>query len=93
VQSAIVAHLKARAAKDLYWYAIPNGGLRSKAEARVMAGTGTRAGTPDLGFVYQGQAYFLEVKAEEHSRPTESQLSGHRGHQSGQLVRLHRSRN
>src|SRR6516225_1564315 len=73
LQAAIVAHLKARAVKGLYWFAIPNGGLRSKAEARVMQSTGTRPGVPDLAFVYEGRAYFLEVKT-EHGRPTEHQL-------------------
>src|SRR5262245_5312260 len=74
VQRAIVAHLKARAAKGLYWYAIPNGGARSPIEAKIMQGTGTRRGTPDLGFVFQGRPYFLEVKAEKSSRPTGCQL-------------------
>ena len=75
VQSTIVAHLKARPAKGLYWYAIPNGGWRSQAEAAIMKGTGTRPGTPDLGFVYQGRPYFLEIKADEGRSPTEAQLT------------------
>jgi hypothetical protein len=74
VQRAIVQHLKMRAAKGCFWYAIPFGGARSKIEAAIMQATGTRRGTPDLGFVYQGRAYFLEVKAEEESKPTEHQL-------------------
>jgi hypothetical protein len=74
VQRAICQHLQARAAKGVFWYAIPNGGARSKVEAKIMQGTGTRAGVPDLGFVFEGKPYFLEVKADETSRATEHQL-------------------
>jgi hypothetical protein len=74
VQKAIVAHLKARAAKGLFWFAIPNGGARSPVEAAIMKSTGTRAGVPDLGLVFEGRPYFLEVKADEHARATEHQL-------------------
>ena|SRR5262245_61878314 len=71
VQAAIVRHIRAQ---GLFWYAIPLGGVRSKIEAAIMQSTGTRAGTPDLGFVFQGRAYFLEVKADEQARATEHQL-------------------
>ena len=74
IQRALVQHLKARAARGLYWYAIPNGGWRSAAEAAIMKGTGTRPGVPDLGFVFQGRPYFLEVKADAASTATEHQL-------------------
>lgn len=73
VQRSIVAHLKARAVKDLFWFAVPNGGARSPIEAKIMKGTGTRPGVPDLAFVHEGRAYFLEVKA-ENGRPSEHQL-------------------
>jgi hypothetical protein len=73
IQRAIVSHLRTHGARGLYWYAIPNGGLRSRREASIMAGTGTKPGTPDLGFVHQGRAYFLEVKSES-GRLTEQQL-------------------
>ena len=63
-QRAVVAHLKARPAKDLYWFAIPNGGYRSAVEAKILKGTGVRPGTPDLGFVHNGKPFFLELKAE-----------------------------
>ena len=75
MQRAIVAHLKVRAAKSLFWYAIPNGGWRSPVEAAIMKSTGTRAGVPDLAFLHEGRAYFLEIKADDRSRPTEAQLS------------------
>jgi hypothetical protein len=73
IQKAIIAHLKARGAKNLYWYSIPNGGARSPVEAKIMQSTGTRRGCPDLGFVFEGKAMFLEIKA-DNGRPTEPQL-------------------
>jgi hypothetical protein len=73
IQKALVAHLKVRATPGVFWFAIPNGGVRSKVEAAIMKATGTRAGMPDMGFVHEGRPYFLEVKAEER-RPTKHQL-------------------
>ena len=43
-------------------FAVPNGGLRSKQTASVMASTGTVAGIPDLIFVWQGKCFGLECK-------------------------------
>jgi hypothetical protein len=73
IQRTIVQHLKLRATPGVFWYAVPNGGVRSKVEAAIMKATGTRPGVPDLAFLHDGQAYFLEVKSED-GRPTEHQL-------------------
>jgi hypothetical protein len=73
IQKVIVQHLKLRARPGLFWYAIPNGGVRSKVEAAIMKATGTRPGVPDLAFLHEGRAYFLEVKAED-GRASEHQL-------------------
>jgi hypothetical protein len=73
LQKALVAHIKARGIKGLFWFAVPNGGFRSKVEAAIMKATGTRPGVPDLAFIHEGRAYFLEVKTES-GRPTEHQL-------------------
>ena len=73
IQRAVVAHLKARAVPGLFWFSIPNGGYRSPIEARIMSGTGTRPGVPDLCFVHQGKSYFLEIKS-PCGRPTAKQL-------------------
>ena len=48
--------------------------MRNKTEAAIMQGTGTGAGCPDLGFVFEGRPYFLEVKADAQSRPSAHQL-------------------
>jgi hypothetical protein len=59
--------------KGLFWFAIPNGGFRTKIEAAIMKATGTRAGVPDMCFIHEGRVYFLECKADG-GRPTEHQL-------------------
>jgi hypothetical protein len=73
IQRAIVQHLKLRGAPGLFWFSVPNGGVRSKVEAAIMKSTGTRPNIPDLAFLHEGRAYFLEVKS-ENGRPTEHQL-------------------
>src|SRR5262245_3563113 len=73
IQRDIIQHLQIRAMPGVVWYAIPNGGARSKIEAAIMKSTGTVAGMPDLGFVRDGKPYFLELKADG-GRATEQQL-------------------
>jgi hypothetical protein len=73
IQRSLVAHLKVRAAPGLFWYAVPNGGVRSKVEAAIMKSTGTRRGVPDLAFLHEGKAFYLEVKSLT-GRATEHQL-------------------
>lgn len=63
IQRALVQHYKVRGAPGVFMCAIPNGGYRRPTEAAVFKATGVIAGVPDLLFVRQGQAYFLELKA------------------------------
>ena len=48
-------------------FVVPNGGLRSKADAAKLKRTGTLAGVPDLVVIAQpaGRAHFIEVKTAE----------------------------
>ena len=62
IQQMVVGVLNARLAPGVSWFAIPNGGYRSKATASRMKQTGTRAGTPDMAFVIAGRPHFLELK-------------------------------
>lgn len=64
IQRAVVQHLERRGASGLFWFAIPNGGWRSKTEAAILKGQGVRAGVPDLCLIHEGKPYFLELKAE-----------------------------
>ena len=62
LQAAIVEWVRAVAPNTLV-FAVPNGGLRSKAEAARLRWTGVLAGVPDLVVVAPvGRVHFLEVK-------------------------------
>lgn len=63
IQRAVFEHFAARAGRNVFAFAVPNGGLRSKAEAAIMKGLGGRAGVPDVVAVKEGQMYALELKA------------------------------
>jgi len=59
VQKAICQYLDMR---KVCYFAIPNGGQRNKIVASKLKSEGVKAGVPDICIVYDGQAYFLEVK-------------------------------
>tara|TARA_B100000959_G_C14763779_1_gene534487 strand:- start:231 stop:596 length:366 start_codon:yes stop_codon:yes gene_type:complete len=59
VQKAICHYLDIR--KVCYW-AVPNGGNRSKREASRLKAEGVKAGVPDITVVHDGMYYGLEVK-------------------------------
>jgi len=62
IQAPIVEWIRV-AAPAFMVFAVPNGGLRSKAEAARMRWTGVLAGVPDLAVVAPGgSVFFLEVK-------------------------------
>jgi VRR-NUC domain-containing protein len=63
IHRAIIRHLEARAAPNVFWFHIPNGGSRRPVEAKIFRSLGVVPGTPDLCFVKEGRAYFLELKA------------------------------
>src|SRR6516164_3376705 len=63
IQRAIIRHLETRAAPNTFWFHVPNGGYRRPAEAKILKSLGVVRGTPDLCFVKDGRAYFLELKA------------------------------
>lgn len=49
----------------LTYFAVPNGGKRSKIEAAIMKGLGTRAGVPDLCImITHGPTLFIELKSD-----------------------------
>tara|TARA_R100000541_G_scaffold6748_1_gene14352 strand:- start:367 stop:723 length:357 start_codon:yes stop_codon:yes gene_type:complete len=59
VQKAICEYLDIR---RIFYFAIPNGGKRSKSEAGRFRAEGVKSGIPDLCLLMNGIAYFLEVK-------------------------------
>ena len=66
IQKAICEYLDIR--KICYW-AVPNGGKRSKSEAGRLKAEGVKSGVPDLCLIYDGMYYGLEVKKPATSTP------------------------
>ncbi len=48
---------------DAWWCHVPNGGKRAMTTARRLKAMGTKAGAPDNLIIYQGRAYWIELKA------------------------------
>src|SRR5437870_855442 len=63
IHRAIIRHFATRAAPNTFWFHVPNGGYRRSIEAKIFKSLGVVRGTPDLCFVKDGRAYFLELKA------------------------------
>jgi hypothetical protein len=62
IQAAVIEWIRWCAPQTVV-FAIPNGGLRGKAEAARLRWTGVLAGVPDLAVLApRGRAFFLEVK-------------------------------
>ena len=59
VQCAICEYLDLR--RVCYW-AVPNGGKRSKRESARFKKEGVKSGVPDITVIYRGKYYGLEVK-------------------------------
>ena len=59
VQKAICEYLDIR---RICYFAIPNGGKRSKSEAGKFRAEGVKSGIPDLFVLWESQPFFLEVK-------------------------------
>ena len=59
IQKAICKYLDMR---NVCYWAVPNGGARSKIEGAKLKATGTKSGVPDITVVYDGLYWGLEVK-------------------------------
>jgi len=64
LQKAVFEHIRVRAVPGVVAWHTPNGGWRSRTEAKILKGQGVRPGIPDICAVKDGRAYFLELKAE-----------------------------
>jgi hypothetical protein len=73
IQRAVFDHLRARAARGVFAFHVPNGGYRKPIEAAIMKGLGVKAGVPDVVAIHKGRCYGLELKAEG-GRATPKQL-------------------
>ena len=65
IQRAVVEYLKLMEnLGELTFFHVPNGGRRTRTEARIFKGLGVRAGVPDLVLMFpDGRTAFIEVKA------------------------------
>ena len=63
IQRAVFQHLKARAAKNVFYFHPFNGGYRRPVEAAIAKGLGVRAGVPDIIAIKDGRCFALELKA------------------------------
>jgi len=62
VQRAVCDHLHSRGVPGLVWFAVPNGGYRTPAEAAILKGQGVQRGVSDLILLHAGKFYALELK-------------------------------
>ncbi len=67
IQKAVLAHLKMRGAKDIFYFHCPNGGFRKPIEAAIFKSMGLVAGIPDLIIIrklgqWSCQVFALELK-------------------------------
>jgi hypothetical protein len=76
IQRALVERLAWQKPPGVWWAHIGNGGYRKPIEAAIMAGLGVRRGAPDLAFVVDGRAFFIELKSER-GRLSEAQRECH----------------
>tara|TARA_R110000751_G_scaffold72897_1_gene147605 strand:- start:52 stop:417 length:366 start_codon:yes stop_codon:yes gene_type:complete len=72
VQKAICQYLDLR---QIFYFAIPNGGKRSKSEAGKFRAEGVKSGIPDLCLIMSGFAYFLEVKRPKNGKSPKGRLT------------------
>jgi hypothetical protein len=62
-QSALCELLDVQARSDMIWFAIPSGGHRHIAVAKMLKAEGVKRGIPDLAFLLpQGRTAWLELK-------------------------------
>jgi hypothetical protein len=64
IHRAVFDHLRARAARGVFAFHVPNGGYRKPIEAAIMKGLGVKVGVPDVVAIHKGRCYALELKAE-----------------------------
>jgi hypothetical protein len=67
LQEKVVRALKLALTRETTFFAVPNGGSRSRIEAAILDGQGVLPGVPDLILISNGRAFGLELKGENGS--------------------------
>lgn len=62
-QRSVAEYLDLVLPQHAFWFHVPSGGKRSKAEAGIFKAMGAKAGIPDICIIYKGRAHFIELKA------------------------------
>lgn len=63
IQASLIQYLTINARPEIFYFAVPNGGLRNIRVAQMMKAEGLRAGVADLCFMLpQGRCAWLELK-------------------------------
>lgn len=76
LQRSVIQFLDAVLPSGAWAFHIPNGGGRSRVEGAILKGMGVRAGIPDIEIIWQGRAYWIELKAGR-GRASEAQIAAH----------------
>jgi hypothetical protein len=63
IHMAVVDHLAWRRTPGTFYFHVPNGGYRTRAEAGIFKRMGVVKGCPDLCIIGNGRAFFIELKS------------------------------
>ena len=77
IQAAVFDHLRIRGVPGILAWHTPNGGYRSKIEARIFSGLGVMPGLPDVFILKNGCLHGLELKSPGGGRLTAAQIECH----------------
>ena len=88
---AVSQFLDAALPQDAIWHHSPNEGKRGWKSQRSLKRNGTRAGWPDIEIIWQGQAYFIELKSEKGRLTVVQELLQERLWHAGAVVATCRS--
>lgn len=77
LQKTVVEFLDRALPESAQFFAVPNGGKRTKVEGGIFKATGVKPGVPDLAVIYNGVFHGIELKAGR-NKPTDVQKERHR---------------
>lgn len=63
LHQSVARYLDGYLPKSATWFHPANGGYRRPIEAKILKSLGVKAGIPDIAIVWEGRAYFIELKA------------------------------
>ena len=76
LQRSVMAYLDAVLPPNAWSFHPPNGGKRGAIEGAIFKAMGTRAGLPDIGILFDGRCFWIELKAAA-GKLSETQTKAH----------------